>query len=90
MFVIFFSAFVEAPVSQEVAIGAEAVFRCQHPAADIIIRWRVNGSLVGRNPPPDISLDVIRDDNGNLVDTLTITALPEYNGTVHGGVCGQV
>ena len=62
------------------ATGAQAVFRCRHPTADII-RWRVNGSLVGGNPPPDIIRDIIRDDNGNLVDTLTITARPQYNGT---------
>ena len=63
------------------AIGAEAVFRCQHPTAFIIL-WRVNGSLVGWNPPPDITPGITRDDSGNLVDTLTITARLEYNGTV--------
>ena len=62
------------------AIGAEAVFRCQHSTADII-GWSVNGSLVGRRPPPDISLGLVDDINGNLVDTLTISARPEYNGT---------
>ena len=62
------------------AIGAEAEFRCQHSTADAI-RWRVNGSLVGRSPPPDIILDLVYDVNGNLVDTLSITARPEYNGT---------
>ena len=73
-------AFNEVPITQEVATGAEAVFRCRRPTADVI-RWRVNGSLVGRNPPPDITPSIIRDDNGNSVDTLTITALPQYNGT---------
>ena len=62
------------------AIGAEAVFRCQHPTASIIL-WRVNGSLVGWNSPPDITPGITCD-NGNLVDTLTITARLEYNGTV--------
>ena len=61
------------------AVGAEAVFRCRHPTADII-RWRVNGSLVGRSPPPDIIPETTRV-NDSLVDILTITARPEYNGT---------
>jgi hypothetical protein len=63
-----------------VAIGAEAVFICRHQTADNI-RWRVNGSLVGRSPPPDIIPSTIHDDNGNLVDTLTIIARPEFNVT---------
>ena len=62
------------------AVGAEAEFRSRHPTADAI-RWSVNGSLVGRNPPPDIIPGTTRDNNDNLVDTLTITARPEYNGT---------
>jgi hypothetical protein len=75
------AAFDEVPVSQEVATGAEAVFRCRYPTADII-RWRVNGSLVGRSPPRYIiPSTIIHDDNGNLVDTLTIIARPELNGT---------
>ena len=72
--------FDEVPITQEVATGAEAVFRCRHSTADII-RWRVNGSLVGWYPPPDITPDTTRDDNGNLVDLLTITAQPQYSGT---------
>jgi hypothetical protein len=63
-----------------VATGAVAVFRCRHLTADII-RWRVNGSLVGRNPPLYITPDIFRDDNGSLVYTLTIIARSELNGT---------
>ena len=62
------------------SIGAEAEFRCRHPTAGFI-RWSVNGSLVGRSPPPDIIPETTRDVTGNLVDTLTITSRPEYNGT---------
>ena len=72
--------FDEVPITQVVATGAQAVFRCRHSTADFL-GWRVNGSLVGRNPPPDIIPDIIHDDNDNLVDTLTITARPQYNGT---------
>ena len=43
------------------------------------IRWRVNGMLVGQDTPPEINPDFDRDGNGNLVDTLTITATPYYN-----------
>ena len=74
------AAFNVTPVSQEVAIGAGAEFRCHHPTADTI-RWRVNGSLVGRSSFPDITPSTTREVNGNLVDTLTIIARPEYNGT---------
>ena len=73
-------AFDEVPVSQEIPVGSEAVFRCRHPTADIV-RWRVNNSFVGRNPPPDIVPGTTLDEDGNLVDTLTIVAIREYNGT---------
>lgn len=66
-------------------MGEEAVFRCRYPTA-LFILWRVNDSLVGRDSPRDISPNTTRDDNGNLVDTLTITARPEYNGTRVVGV----
>ena len=74
-------AFDEVPDSQKVSVGVEAEFRCRHSTADFI-RWRVNGSLVGGNPPSGIIRDTTRDDSDNLVDTLTITARPEYNRTV--------
>ena len=74
-------AFNEVPVSQEVPVGTEAVFRCQHSTAHYI-GWRVNGSFVGRNSPPDITPGTTRDEDGNLVDTLTIVARLEYNGTI--------
>ena len=41
-----------------------------------------SGSLVGQNPHPDITPDTAHEGNGGLVDTLTITAPPEYNGTM--------
>ena len=73
--------FSEVPTSQVVFIGEETVFRCHHSTADVIA-WRVNGSSVGRNPPTDITPSTNRDDDDNLVYTLTIIARPEYNGTV--------
>ena len=75
---VLFKAFHEAPVSVEVPVGSEAVFRCRHSTADNI-RWRVNGTLIsGRNPPPDITPGV---EDGTPVDTLTIVARLDYNGT---------
>ena len=65
--------------------GAVAVFRCQSPTASYV-SWRVNGSLLGRDLPPDITPGTTRDDNGSLVDTLSITARPLYNGTMVVGV----
>ena len=63
----------------EVPVGSEAVFRCTHSTADSI-RWRIDGTFVGRSPPPDITPDVIIE-GGTLVDTLTIVARLDYNGT---------
>ena len=76
---VLFKAFDEAPVSVEVPVGSEAVFRCRHSTADAI-DWRVNRTFVGRNPPPDITLGIITE-GGNLVDTLAIVASLDYNGT---------
>ena len=77
------SAFDEVPITYEVSTGAEAVFRCRHPTADII-KWRVNGSLVERNST-DITLATVYDSAGTanqMVYTLTIIARAEYNGSM--------
>ena len=63
----------------EVPVGSEAVFRCRHSTADII-RWRVNGILLSRNPPTGITVGIITE-GSNQVDTLTIVARLDYNGT---------
>ena len=61
--------------------GENAIFRCRHPNASDI-RWEINGELIrGRNYPPDITPGTERDDNQFLVQTLTIVAGPQYNGT---------
>ena len=62
------------------SVGENAVFRCRHPNASII-RWRRDGELLGRNLPPDITPGTERDINNFLVQTLTIVAGPQYNGT---------
>ena len=63
------------------SVGEEAVFVCRNPTADLI-DWFVNGSLVGRNPPPGVLPGIVQTDNGTIVNTLTIVGRPEYNGTV--------
>ena len=55
--------------------GVEAVFMCRHPTADYVV-WRVNNVSVGRTSN-QTSIPVSQG-----TGTLTILALPEYNGTV--------
>ncbi len=64
-----------------VSVGIEAVFTCQHATASSIL-WRVNGSFVTRNSPIDITPGIVRNENGTMMDTLTIIAQEQYNGTV--------
>ena len=52
--------------------GVDAVFRCRHSDADFI-GWKVNNVSIGRDPLPGVSVGA---------GTLTILALPEFNGTV--------
>ena len=53
-----------------------ALFRCRHERIDAIIDWRVNGS--SSRIYSDIIDDFIRESG---VETLTIPAIPVYNGT---------
>ena len=76
--------FAESPssVTMEVENGVErnAVFRCRHQRSGAAISWQINGS--SSTLYPDVVDGFIRDGNGTRVDTLTIPAIPEYNGTV--------
>ena len=73
--------FVEVPSNETVNLGSveHVVFRCRHTSSEATISWRVNGLPVGQFP--DIRT-VSVSENGNIVDTLTIPAELEYNGTV--------
>ena len=75
--------FIEIPssVTVEVENGVEmdAVFRCRHQHIDAGISWLINGSSSRLHR--DIVDGFVRDSNGARVDTLTIPAIPEYNGT---------
>ena len=61
-------------------VGEEAVFKCQNLGARFVF-WRLNGSMVTQNPPPDITPTTTRDENNHLVNILTIVARLEFNGT---------
>ena len=69
-----------APTSQSVNIGQTATFRCQHISAHVLY-WRVNGLSIGNTPPPGISRSTSVEENG-IVHVLTISGIPEYNGTI--------
>ena len=63
-----------------VGIGEKAVFRCQNIGARFVF-WNFNGSMVTQDPPPYITPATTRDENNRLVNTLTIVARLEFNGT---------
>ena len=76
-------SFAESPssVTIEVENGVErcTVFRCRHQRLDAVITWQINGS--SSRLYPDVVDGFARESNGTRVDTLTIPAIPEYNGT---------
>ena len=75
--------FIEIPLSVtiEVENGVEvdAVFRCRYQYTEAEILWLINGS--SSRQYRDVVEGFILDNNGTRVDTLTIPAIPEYNGT---------
>ena len=75
--------FSRFPESQNVGLGLDAVFHCQHRGA-LSIGWLVNG--VPENRLNDSGMFIksgnYRDEDNSLVYTLTILARPEYNETV--------
>ena len=75
--------FAESPSSVtmniENGVDREAVFRCGHQCIDAVLSWLINGS--SSRLYPDVVDGFIRGNNGIRVDTLTIPAIPEYNGT---------
>ena len=67
--------FTMVPSSLVVNVGEEAVFQCRYPGATI--NWRINGAAVVLSP-----FITVTSSGQQSSDTLTITALPEYNETV--------
>ena len=72
--------FIYVPETLNVSNGTTGIFRCMHTSADTI-RWKRDGILIGLDPPSDITPGTQRDEDGNLVNTLSIMARLGYNGT---------
>ena len=70
-----------SPVVIEVENGVEmdALFRCHHQRMDAQIDWLINGSSSRLHR--DVVDGFILDSNDIRIETLTIPAIPEYNGT---------
>ena len=74
--------FIEIPssvtIEVENGVMVDAVFRCRHQRIEAGISWQINGSS------SRLYLDVvdgfILDSNDTRIETLTIPAIPEYNG----------
>ena len=67
--------FLISPAPLIVAVGTEAVFQCQHLNSDYVT-WRINGIALRDFP------DIVDIRHSGSVSSLTITACPEYNGTM--------
>lgn len=61
-----YTGFTEAPSSQEVFVGQEAMFRCHHSTA-YFIAWVVNGSALGLISSPDIMPGI-----NNLIEMMMV------------------
>ena len=55
------------------------LFRCRHEQPDAIISWLINGT--SSNQYSDVIDGSISESDGTFVYTLTIPAIPVYNGT---------
>ena len=69
-------AFITNPQSVVVFLNSTAEFRCQHSADDMAMEWRINGTRVSVNHPPEITIQ------GGNPCVLSLVATSEYNGTV--------
>ena len=79
--VYFLSDFAEvpSPVTINVSENHNALFRCRHERSDALYNWLINGIPSTRYS--DVSVSSVSENNGTFVDTLTIPAIPVYNGT---------
>ena len=72
-----------APESRVVFLDQSAVFTCEIVGGSVI--WVVNGTQQEVHPPEisrDLIVSEIITDDGTTLETLTIPARAEYNGTV--------
>ena len=75
--IVYISEFTIVPTSQEVEIGEQATFQCQHSTAQILY-WRFNGNTVGSSPPSGVSRST-SEDGDNTVLVLTVSGSQQYN-----------
>ena len=77
------SDFAESPlpvmIEYESDVEKNALFRCRHQLKEANIAWQVNGSSSAHNLDDTTRGTILNNDS--LVETLTIPALLEYNGT---------
>ena len=73
--------FAEVPssVTINVSENQNVLFRCRHERPDAIITWLINETPSSRYS--DVIVGSISESDGTFVDTLTIPAIPVYNGT---------
>ena len=74
IYILTMAEFTIVPSSLTVAVGEEAVFQCRYPGA--AINWQINGTAVVNS-----QFVTVTSSGEQPSDTLTITALPEYNET---------
>ena len=74
---------LHAPRNQTVFLNQLAVFTCETDGS--ISGWRVNGTILQALPPAiEMDLEIFGDNTaeGTRLETLTIPAKAEYNGTI--------
>ena len=79
---IFYPEILQSPENQTVFLDQSAVFTCETDGG--FSGWRINGTLLQTLPPEierDIKVSVSTTAEGSRVETLTIPARAEFNGT---------
>ena len=72
--------FAEIPLAVTVSENQHALFRCRHEQADFIV-WQING-IPSTQYSDVIEASITEESNGIIiVPTLTIPAIPVYNGS---------
>ena len=74
-------AFTEYPLNMTLTYPLETVatFRCRHESG-AKVDWLINGSDTRNFVELDVTLRFVND-NGTLVDSISITVTPEHSGT---------
>ena len=73
--------FAEFPLAVTMPENREALFRCRHERADAFIVWQING-LPSIAYSDVVAVSIVESNGTIIVPTLTIPAIPTYNGSV--------